>query len=537
MNNKIVGLIIVIFAGLGVWWWSRSTPWDKAKRAIDRGEPGEAVELLVDALESKSWSPQREEAMRELLAKGYWDKGVMDSAEQAYRDLREKFPKNFQAALGLGALNIIRDRGSFGVEYLEDAKALDPKDLRPYLLLGEYFADVRDYRKAELNLANGFIRFPNDDRLAMLAGDLLFNQGRYQEALAKYQPLIASTPVDRDLRIKIARSFLYSGDLEKASEIFSAVRPSSGIDEIVESSLAKILFLQGRHRESSAIFQGLYREDNRRIISGLAWAVSLARENQLEEAEKLMATIGEKLLPLGGGVSMPVAGVSFNDLERIQSFRRAAKNQNVSYLLSKAIIFEVSGRYAEAEQFLNRALNIDSGDFFTMAELSELARLKNETEERLRWVNRAVEMYKEHPAALLMRAKIYLDIRRTPDAILDAKQVSDSYPKLAYAQSLLSKAWMIQKNPSAALAAAEKAVQLNPGEPEAHLALAMAKVALGRYADADSAIRHALDINPRFAEARVEWGRWLKSKGRHKEAKIQFDEAARLEPNVFKDVR
>ena len=137
MNNKIVGLIIVIFAGLGVWWWSRSTPWDMAKRAIDRGEPGEAVELLVDALESKSWSPQREEAMRELLAKGYWDKGVMDSAEQAYRDLREKFPKNFQAALGLGALNIIRDRGSFGVEYLEDAKALDPKDLRPYLLLCE----------------------------------------------------------------------------------------------------------------------------------------------------------------------------------------------------------------------------------------------------------------------------------------------------------------------------------------------------------------------------------------------------------------
>lgn len=537
MNNKTFGLIIVVFAAMGVWWWSRSSPWDKAQRAIDRGEPGEAVEILVDALESKSWPPQKEEAMRELLAKGYWNKGVMDSAEGAYRELRDKFPKNFQAAMGLGALNIIRDRGSFGVEYLEDAKRLDPKDVRPYLLLGNYFADIRDYPQAQLNLANGLVRFPNDDRLAMLAGDLLFNQGRYQEALAKYQPLFSSTPADRNLRIKIAKAFLFSGDLEKASEIFSSLRPSSGTDEIIESYLAQILFLQGRRRESSAVFERLYREDNQRVGSGLAWALSLAKENQLEEAEKIMGTIGEKLLPLGGGVAMPVVGVSFNDLERIQSLRMAAKNQNILYLQTKAVISEISGRYAEAEQFLNRAFNIDSGDFYVMAELSELARLKNETGERIRWANRAVEKYKEHPAALLMRAKIYLDIRRTPDAILDAKQVSDSYPRLSYAQALLSKAWMIQKNLTAALSAAEKAVQLNPGEPEALLALAMSKAALGRDDEANSAFRKALDTNPRFAEARFEWGRWLKSKGRQKEAAIQFSEAAILEPNVFKDVR
>lgn len=537
MRYKTFGLFIIVLFGLGVWWWSRSTPWDKAQRALDRGEPGEAVEVLVQALESKFWSPEKEEAMRELLAKGYWLNGNMDSAEQALRDLREKFPNNFQAAVGLGSLNIIRDRGAFGVEYLEDAKRLDPNDIRPYLILGQYFSDIRDYRKAESNLASGFIRFPNDERLILLAGDLLFNQGRYQEALAKYQPLIASTPVDRDLRIKIARAFFYSGELEKASEIFTVLRPAQGTDELIETYLAKILFLQGHRQESHGILERLYREDNRRIGAGIEWAVSLAVRNQTETAEKLLMTIGERLLPLGGGVITPVVGVSFNDLERIQAFRAAAKTQNILYLRARAILAELAGRYAEAEQFLDRALNIDSGDFFTMAEMAELARLKNDPDQRRHWVNRAVEKYKQHPAALLLRARILLDLRRTPDAIFDAKQVSDSYPKLAYAQALLSRAWMIQRNPSAALSAAEKAVKLNPGEPEAQLVLAMAKASLGRDQEADSAFRQALDIDPRFAEARYEWGRWLKSKGRLKEAATQFQEAARLEPLIYKNVR
>lgn len=537
MRYKTFGFFVIVFLGLGIWWWSRSTPWNNAQRAMDRGDPGEAVELLVQALESKSWAPKREETMREILAKGYWNKGATESAEQALRELRDKFPNNFQAALGLGALNLIRDRGAFGVEYLEDAKRLDPKDIRPYLILGQYYADIREYRKAEQNLVSGFIHFPNDGRLVMLAGDLLFNQGRYQEALAKYQPLFAATPIDRDLQKKIARSLFSSGELEKAAEIFTALRPPSGTDEIVESFLAKILFFQGRRGESYAIFERLYREDNRRIGAGIEWAVSLAMQNQMEKAEKILTTIGENLLPLGGGVTTPVVGVSFNDLERIQVFRAAAKSQNVLYFRARSRFAVLSGRYAEAERFLEQALNIDGGDFFTMAEMAELARVKNEPEKRLRWADRAVEMYKEHPAALLLRAKIFLDLRRTPDAIIDAKQVSDSYPKLSNAQALLAKAWMIQKNPSAALTAAKKAVQLNPGDPDAQLSLALAYGSLGFDEDADIAFRRALDIDPQFAEARYEWGCWLKSKGRNKDATIQFDEAGRLEPLIYKNAR
>lgn len=336
MKKIIVGIFIVLVCGLGVYWWGRSTPLAKAQRSMDRGEPGECVEILVRALNDDAWPPKKEEAMRELLAKGYWSKGAMDSAEQSMRTLLEKFPHNFFSTMGLGVLNLLRDRGTFGVDYLEEAKQLDPKDIRPYLILGQYYSGVRDHQKAAANISAGLNQFPNNERLAELSGDLLFNQGRYQEALAIYRPLLSDSPMDRDLNLKIARSFLYSGDLKEASKIISSLRPSSGTDEDIELLLAQVYYQQGQRKKSGEIAERLYKEDNRRLNSGMIWAISLAEAERLDDADNLLSTIGEKLLPLGGGYSAPVAGQTFYDLERLASLRAVTKSQQIFYLRARA---------------------------------------------------------------------------------------------------------------------------------------------------------------------------------------------------------
>lgn len=533
MKKFIFGVIVVLVSCLGVYWWGPSSPLAKAQRSMDRGEPGESVEILVRALNDDTWPPKKEEAMRELLAKSYWNKGSMDSAELCMRTLLNKFPGNFYATMGLGVLNLLRDRGTFGLDYLEEAKRLDPKDIRPYLILGQYYSGTRDYKRASANIASGLSQFPDNERLAELSGDLLFNQGRYHEALGIYKSLLVNSPVDRNLNLKIARSYLYSGELQEASTIIDSLRPSSGTDEDIELLLARVLFLQGQRKKSGEIAEHLYREDQRRLNSGISWAISIAEAERLTDADKLLSTIGEMLLPLGGGYSTPVAGQTFYDLERLDSLRAASKSQQISYFRARATLAEIANRYSEAGQFLEQALRIDDGDFGTISEMTELARLRNDPEERLKWANRAVSLYNNHPAALLLRANVLLDLRKTQDAIVDTRSVADSYPHLALAQALLSKAWMMQKNPLAALVAAENAVRLNPGSPEAKLALAIASSSLGQTDRANSAYRESLDINPRFAEARYLWGSWLKSLGRMREANIQFQEASRLEPLIY----
>ncbi len=534
MTRNKFGLIVILFAILGAWWWSRSTPWARAQRALEHARPGEAVEIVVEALESKSWSPEREEALRELLAKGYLGKGALGPAEKEMRTLREKFPNNFLAALGLGIINVVNDRTIFAIEYLEEAKRLNPKEFLPYELLGHLLGERQDYVKADTVLSEGLAKFPGNDRLLELKADLLSDQGRYQAALAQYHPLVKASPKDQALRQKMAYAFLFSGELESASQILSDLRPLSGTDESLELLLARIRTAQGRRNEADAIAERLFREDNARVDAGMAWAVSLGARGRQEEAEKVLATISNRIVPLGGGDLISWSGETLNSMERLQTIRRAARAQHVLLAESKAFLAEFAGRYSEAVGHLENAMKLDHGRFVTFSHMAELARLKNEPEVRLQWANRAMSIYKDHPAALLLRAQALLSLRRTPDAILDARAVADAYPNLALAQALLARAWLIQKNPAAALAVADRALRLNAGSCEAQLVWALAQSALGRDREAETAFRRAIEIDPRYAEARHEWGLRLKAQGRLQEATVQLKEAARLEPLNYK---
>ncbi|MBL0058867.1 MAG: tetratricopeptide repeat protein [Elusimicrobia bacterium] len=534
MRHKILGFIFVLFALFGAWWWSRSTPWARAQRALNRAQPGEAVEIAVEALESKSWSPEREEALRELLAKSYLEKGALEPAEKEMRTLREKFPNNFFAALGLGIINLVNDRVSFAMDYLEEANRLNQKELLPYELLARLLGDRQEYMKAETVISAGLKIFPDNARLWELNADLLADQGRYQAALAQYRPLVEAAPKDQSLRQKMAYAFLFSGELEPASEILSTLRPPTGTDEGIELLLARIRAAQGLRNDADAIVERIFREDNGRVDAGMAWAVSLAAKGRTEEAEKVLATIGNRILPLGAGDLDSWSGETLNSMERLQTLRKVARNQHVLLAETRASLAQFAGKYSEATRHLEDAMNLDHGRFETLAQMAELARLKKEPEVRLQWANRAMSIYKDHPAALLLRAQIFLDLRRTPDAILDARAVADAYPQLALAQALLARAWLIQKNPTTALAVADKAVRLNAGNREAQLVWALAQSALGRDREAETAFRRAIEIDPRYAEARHEWGLRLKAQGRLREAQVQFQEAARLEPVNYK---
>ncbi|MBL8023215.1 MAG: tetratricopeptide repeat protein [Elusimicrobia bacterium] len=534
MNRFLIAVFLVVVGFLFFWMWSRSGSLTKAQRALDAGNPGKAVEILVKVLEKKEWPASEEEILLEMLAKSYINKGTIDPAEKTYRTLREKFPNNFEGAIGLGALNLMRGMDSFGVEHLLEAKKINPKDIRSHVLLASHFINRRDYAKATSHLTDGLLLFPDNLRLMELSGDLFFNQGRYIDAISQFNNLLNSAPQDKNLKIKVARAYLYVGDLTTSFDLLESVRPSFGTDEGLELLLSNILHQKGERREAARIVERLYLEDNRRFDSGLAWIVYLGSFGRMEEAERLLSKIGENLLPLGGGLSHPVAGQTFMDLERLQGWREMALRHHIYYFQVRSILAGMGNRYSEAEKYLERAINLDSGDFGTIEKFVDLFRLKNDPEESLKWANRAIATYKDHPAAHLMKARIFLDLKRNQDAISEIRIVMESYPSLSLPYALLSRALMLEGKFKPGLVAANKSVHLNPGSPDAQLSLAIALNDSGQVAAAEKAFINALNIDPRFAEARFEWAMRLKKLGRYSEANTQFEEAEKLEPLRFK---
>jgi TolB-like protein/DNA-binding winged helix-turn-helix (wHTH) protein len=85
-----------------------------------------------------------------------------------------------------------------------------------------------------------------------------------------------------------------------------------------------------------------------------------------------------------------------------------------------------------------------------------------------------------------------------------------------------------------AKAAATKASELDPSLGEAHFSLAQTMVSDWNWSEAEKEFRLALELNPNYADAHLEYGRFLQALGRNDEATAQMNYAIGLDPFNFK---
>jgi tetratricopeptide (TPR) repeat protein len=526
------GFITMVTAGL--WFWQRSLPWNQARRALDRGEAGEAVEILNTAIERKNFSRDREEVLLVLRARALFLKGAIELAEKDFRRLQSEFPKNFDGALGMGVINLLRDRRAFARDDLEAARAISPHDMRPYLLLAGVYRGLGNPEGLLQILKAGWARFPNDRRLARLQADFDFDQGKYASALKFYNLLLAIAPEDRDLRARIALTNLHAGHHRRAMDLLTEIRPANRFDYPLELALGQILKIQGRRAEASAAFESLFNRNNAHVEAGLLWTECLAESGRWVEAESALDRLAPQVIPLTSELFQSPETLDLSGVERLALLRFVALQQNVGLVVARGKLATRRGKHQEAERAFRQALSLEGDSFEGILGMMELARRREDPDDRLRWADRLVSAYREHPAALLARAEVYLDLGRNPDAAVDARLTADAYPELSRAQAVLSRAWLLTGNVEEALHSAERAVALNGGDSRAHFAMAEALAKSGDRRRAEISFSRALGLDPYWVAPRIRFARFLTAQGRFTEANQQLTEAERIEHRPIK---
>jgi|GEM_PF-2877147 len=524
--SLLIGTVIARFVFFG------PTPLEKAEKAFAAGKPAVSVSIVTHALESSQMKSNEEIPLRELLARSYLAKGSLEMAEIEWRSLIKKDPKNFEAHLGLGSLNFAMDRLNFAKDYLIVAKSIKPNDFRPVFLLGALLTEKRDFDEAENLIKSALLQWPENHKLTEILGDIYFDRGYFREALSTYSLLVNDTTSDWPIKFKQAKAFLFSGDLSSAEKLVKELRPKGREDVSVEALNAHILYAQGKKDEYFSYWKKVYKEDNRNLESGVVVAIYLAEKGDYSGAEILLKPMEEKLLPLGG-LNSPYEGLTTQDLERLQAIKKAALKQHLSYQLANAKIAELKNQYNTAETFINRSLALDSEDAEVLLAAAKLAHLKGSPKDELNWTQKLVDTYKGHPLALIQRANALYSLGKYADFISDVQAVADAYPKMAQAQALMVKSFLLQKNKQKALEFAKIAIQLNPGDSTAHLSLALAQSALGYHESAKSSFLKSISLDPRNAETRYLFSKELLATGQKKESETQWQEAHQLEPLVY----
>jgi len=117
-------------------------------------------------------------------------------------------------------------------------------------------------------------------------------------------------------------------------------------------------------------------------------------------------------------------------------------------------------------------------------------------------------------------------IDKDPTYALAYTGLADCYALLpVYSNSVAPKDNIIR-----AIAAARRALELDPDLAEAHTALANALVADLQFAEAEQEFKRAIDLNPNYATAHQWYSECLQTQGRFKEALVEAKKAYELDP-------
>ena len=155
------------------------------------------------------------------LAQALRELGRYDQAAEAAQATLTVQPANLEAMLELGRAHIARGQAFYGVAPLEQARALAPRDWRPWSLLGVAYEQVN----------------------------------RFDDARAAWNQALTLSPDNPDVLTNAAMAAMTHGDAPGAEALLRRAAAQPTASGQVRQNLAMVLGLQGKMGEAEQILR------------------------------------------------------------------------------------------------------------------------------------------------------------------------------------------------------------------------------------------------------------------------------------------
>lgn len=527
----LVALLILAALGGGAWFfWMRPSALEKGRRALDRGDADAAVQILSKRLD-KGAPPAEELDLRRELARAYLTKGSFDDAEQALRAVLDKNPDDAYADLALGFLFFSRGQDAFAADLFRKAKALAPGDLRASRGLAALFNLRGENDKAREEALDLLNKAPTDPLARFELGRAELGRGLFADAAQAFESVLQANAGDAAARESLVRARLEAGDLKGSEEALAPLLQKSPDDPAALSLQADYFMARARPADAEALYQKIFERDGRRLFAGVAWARSLARRRETDRAESLLMDIAQRL-PKQEDVPPPPYSSFYEPWDTLE-LRRSIRQLRVDFNLAMAEVYRARYLAPDAERQVRLALQMDPRDVEALRTLTDLKRASGDVPEWLKAASDAAQAFPEHPAVLLDKALALLAAKRPQEALTFAQGAAAACPALARAQGILAEVRLALHEKEPASQSVAKALDLNPGDPEALFADGLLKARSEDWKGAEAAFALAVDADGASARAHWERARALDRLGKKRQAQSEKEAALALEPRVY----
>jgi tetratricopeptide (TPR) repeat protein len=444
----------------------------------------------------------------------------------------------------------------------------DPRAGDAHAKLAEAFIGTGDLANGLKEYVRAADLLPDDLALQVKTGNLLLLAGRFDDAKARADKVLAKNASDVTAQLLKANSLAGLKDLEAAvTQIEDALRVAPDRSETYANlgalelgrgkrdaaeqafkravelqpnsisanlALGTFYWLTGRLDTAEASLKRALELDPRNALTNRVVANFDLATNRLESAEGPLKTVFEVTKTPDAAVALEEYYVATGKdteargvLQPMLGDSRTAPMANVRL----AALDYKSGQHDEAYKRLAAVLEKDPANLQALLVKSSILISDGKPDEALASANVAVERHADSAAAFFTLGKIQT-IRRQPDAAIAAYQeVLHLNPRATEAKIALGQVQLGQGQTDAALGLANEALANEPANGGAQLLYVRGLLAQGSLDRAETELKRLALRFPTSATVHTQMGMLSARRGRIPSARAEFERALTLQPD------
>jgi putative PEP-CTERM system TPR-repeat lipoprotein len=435
------------------------------------------------------------------------------------------------------------------------------------LQTGDIAGALREYVRAADLLAE-------DANVQLKAGNLLLLAGRFDDAKARAEKVLAKDARNVDAQILLANAHAGLKDLDAAvAQIEDALRVDPDRSGTY-SNLGALELSRGKRDAAAKAFKRAVELEPRSVAARLAlgnfhWLTGdqLAAEDSLKQALALEPTNAltnrilasfyiatnrradaeQPLKTVFDVAKTPAAALSLAEYY-IAAGKGGAARAVLQPLLSDpraSVTAEVrlaaldykDGHHTEAYRRLAAVLEKDKANLQALLVKSALLLADGKQEEALAGASLAVERHPDSASAQFMLGRVQAARSQPDTAIAAFQEVLRLNPRATEAKIALAQLHLAQGKPDASIGFAEEALANEPGNGHAHLVYVRGLLARGELDRANVELQQLLTSFPDSPAVHTQMGMLLGRKRDFRAARVEFERAAELDPASLEALR
>lgn len=569
MSRHVFGLRTLFAVGLSLVLVGCSDPEATKARHLEQGKAhmaaGRVADAIIDFRNALKVDAKYGEARFEL-AKAFEQSGNPQAAREYIR-AADLLPGRADVQIKAATLLIAGQQFEQARKHADLAVKADPASVEAQVLRAHTLAGLKDVDGALAELQRATDSAPGDFRPLASIGAIEAATGKLAEAEAAFKKAVDADPKSPQARLALAYFYWSSNRTGEAEQMISSVLAANPDDVTGNRMIALLYMATGRVKEAEAPLRRLADKKDHRAalvlgdvylttgrdadarrtyealrgeaafremavirLAGLDFRTGRRKEaHTLLDAELAQSAKSVRLLTLK---TQMLSAEGRRD-EALDAARKAvaadAQSADAQYVLGFA---EAEKRNAEAATTAYKeALRLNPSMTAAQVELSRLLLFSGETDQALQLAQSAVKAAPQNAQARLTLARALLQKGDIRAAEADANMLVKVLPNAAAVHALLGRVLLARSDVNGAMRAFDRALELNPAEPEALTGRLSIDLSRKRPQDARGRVEKAMAAAPTSSEVLVTAARFERVDGNMSTAEKHLRRAIELEPS------